>query len=385
MPPQIDTPIIEAPPSPTDCESPAEKQERKRRTQRLTRALKNPRLALEQGWTEDPKFCTGLLDRCEHQAFALTPGGERLARRLVEIGNKSGVPCFHHQAVGVLSHFYLASRDYHWAGYILHLHRDSILDCCPRCRSDYFLRQGDHLAEERRIADALEAFRRAEDERVDGFEADAYGRFCFTRSVALHFAGHRGRALADLDRTLRFTSLDAPRGYFIDSPAMVAIYVLGGDPCHDRAALESLERFEKRIVGLDGWTPVRVRLRWVKGLLHARLGHIRRARRCLKSAWISLLTGPLAREAVASTLDLTQLACRHWQLWGKNEEVVKEMLGRCLDRTDLHPDHRWQLDDLRDNVLEKYPYEGFARIGAVRASFIVTVPNRLDERIDPAA
>ncbi len=380
---QIDSPSFNPPAAPLDFESAEQKRERKRRNQRLTRAMKNPHLALEQGWTEDPKFCTGLLDRCEHQAFALTPGGERLARRLVEIGDRAGEACFHHQAVGVLSHFYLARWDHYWAGKILYLHRDPILDCCPRCRSDYFRRQGDLFAEERRIADALVAFGRAEEERVGGFAADDYGRFCFPRSVALHFAGHRGRALADLDRTLRLTSLDAPQGYFMDSPAMAAIYVLGGDPCHDRAALESLERFEKRIVDRDGWTPVRVRLRWVKGLLHARLGHIRRARRCLKSAWSSLLTGPLAREAVASTLDLMQLACRHWELWGKNEELVKKVLGRCLERTDLHPDHQWQLEDIRDKVLPKFPYESFARIGAVRSSFIVTVPNRLDERIQP--
>lgn len=62
-----------------------QRRERKRRNQRLTRTEKNPQLALEKGWHQDPQFCAGLFDRCEHQALVHTPGFLDLALRSVEV------------------------------------------------------------------------------------------------------------------------------------------------------------------------------------------------------------------------------------------------------------------------------------------------------------
>ncbi len=123
---------------------------------------------------------------------------------------------------------------------------------------------------------------------------------------------------------------------------------------------------------------------WVKGILHARLGHVRRARRYLRTAHSRILHDGLPREAVAVSLDLAQLGCRHWELTDRNVKTAREVLGRCLKRPDLRQEHRLELKRLRDEVLVSYPYDAFRLLGELRCSFIAVVPNRLDERIEQA-
>ena len=378
--------LVEPPTAVDDpCESAEAKRERIRRKGRLTRAAKNPRLALERGWHHDPKLCAGLLDLTEHQAFICAPDSLALALRMVEITEKNGDPHLHHKSVGVLAYAYMARWDHFWAGKILNLHKPQILACCPDCRSEYFRREGDRLAELRKPDEALVAFRRSVDERRGIFVTDDFGRFCLARSLGFHFRGDRDPALEDLGRTMRHTSLAAPKGFFLDAAAMVGIYVLGGDPCHDRRGLELIEELARRIKGRDEtWSIVRTRLLWVKGLLHARLGEIRRARRCLTVAHRQLVKHGLAREAVACSIDLAQLGCRHWDPPERNVESAQKVISRCLKRKDLRAEHEIELTKLRDQVLRKYPYDAFNELGALRLSFVAPVPHRADERIEQA-
>ncbi len=362
-------------------ESAEARRQRIRRKQRLTRAAKNLPLAFERGWHHDPKLTAGLLDCAEQQAFLCERDALETARRMVEVADTSGDPHLYNRSVGVLACAYMAHSDRYWAGKTLDDDKLRILDCCPDCRSEYFRREGDLLAEERKAAEALVAFRRAFDERGGVFTADDFGRFCFNRSLGFHFRGERTRALADLADTLRHTSLESPRGYFVDSPAMAAVYVLGGDPCHDRQALAMVEGLRKRIQGCR-WPEALTRMLWVQGLLHARLGHCRRGRRCLKAAHRRLLKHGLAREAVAVSLDLGQLAVRHWDPGEQHVAAAEEAISACLERRDLRGDHLVELKRLRDKVLKDYPYEAFRLLGELRCSFIAPVPSRLDERVE---
>lgn len=90
-----------------------------------------------------------------------------------------------------------------------------------------------------------------------------------------------------------------------------------------------------------------------------------------------------AREALASSIDGAQLRCRPGKLRGDNLHAARRLLARCADtRRDLTADQRKTLEEL-ENVIENYPEDAFAVLGAYRRSFVAPVPGQLGERIGP--
>ena len=194
---------------------------------------------------EDPKFCAGFLDRCDQMALTQAPELIEIGRRAVELADASGDPHLLHRGHGVLSHAYVARGEYYWARKTLAEVRERALACCPSCRADYLCRVGDLTMEEGRLDDSLAALNRALDAARE-LAGDARGRIHFVRGVTHHLRGDRDRALADANATLKLTSLDSPRGLFVETAAFVAIYVDGGDPRHDMAASAMLAAFDQR-------------------------------------------------------------------------------------------------------------------------------------------
>lgn len=120
---------------------------------------------------------------------------------------------------------------------------------------------------------------------------------------------------------------------------------------------------------------------WAKGHVHARLGELRPAAAQPDRAASRLLKGGLTREALASSLDGAQLRCRPGKLRGDNLHAARRLLARCADtRRDLSADQRKTLEEL-ENVIENYPENAFAVLGAYRRSFVAPVPGQLGERI----
>ena len=353
-----------------------------RLNRRLTKAVENPYLALEKGWYQQPEFCRGFFDRCEHLALVSSPATLELAQRAVHIAESHGDPHLINRSYGVLAHAHIARFDLFLAGKVLQDCRDLALACCPRCRSDYLRRQGDLLGELRKPDEALEALSGALDDGGRHLDPDARARILFLRGIANYWAGHRDRSIADADRSLRLLSLDSPRGYFHDNVSCLAIYAAGGGRRQDALALAHVDRVLERIRGLDGWKVLRTRSCWVKGHLHARLGDLRRARTQLERAQVRLLTEGLLREAVAVVLDNAQLRCRHPEPRGDNLLSAQLAVAACLKRPDLTDKHRRGLEEMA-KVLEKHPEKAFDELGAFRRSFIAPVPGILGERIGP--
>ncbi len=284
--------------------------EQKRRNLRLTKAAKNPYLALEKRWFEDPQFCQGFFDRVDDLAFVMSRETFELAHRAVQIAERNGDPHLINRSLGVLSHGYIAAGDYYWAGRVLGEARPRALACCPRCRNEHLRREGDQLGEERQISESLERLNHALEE-AENLDADARARTRFVRSISWFHDGARARAIADAGGTLADLSLTSPRGYLVDSVACLAVYAKGGGPDDDRAALGHVDRVLERVRGRDGWADLRLRSAWARGHFLARLGDVRRARDQLDAAYRRLLKVGLAREAVAAAVDLAQLRCRH--------------------------------------------------------------------------
>ncbi len=351
------------------------------RRKRLTWAMKKPRLALEGGWVQDPKFCADLFDRCDQMVFVQAPEVLEIARRAVEIADVHGDPHLLHRGHGVLAHAYIARRDPYWAHKTLKEVREQALACCPRCRCDHFQRLGDLLMEERKLDDSLEVLDRALEDAHD-LEDDLRGRIHFVRGITHHLLGRRDRALADAQSTLELMSLSSPHGYFADTAALVANYVGGGDPRHDAAGSAMLKAFDQRIKGKRGWADWITRRSWADAHLQARQGNFRRARTLMQSAYTRVLVDGLPRETVAAALDLGQLKCRAWDV--PPERYWRDAIAltqRCLDRRpDLTDTHREGLGEILD-VLNNFPEHAFDQMVQLRRSFIVSVPGVMAERL----
>jgi hypothetical protein len=160
----------------------------------------------------------------------------------------------------------------------------------------------------------------------------------------------------------------------------VVSFLRGGGRRDDRLALEHLRRFLDRLRSLRGWTDARTRYRWVEGVVLARAGEVRAARDQLEAAARRLLAGGLAREAVAVTLDLAQLRCRHLSPTDNNLGHADRAVRRCLERTDLTEDHRDGLEQIC-KVLEVEPHRAFVKLEDLRSSTVAPVPGRLGERL----
>jgi tetratricopeptide (TPR) repeat protein len=360
----------------------------KTRKQLLTRAEKDPRLALENGWYQDPELCAGFFDRCEDRALLATPSASDLAAVLDlalkagEMAATNGDPCLKNRAAGVLVHAHVARGDLFWAGKVLYESRDAALACCPRCRGEHFRREGDLQGELRKPREALEALARCLAEAGHTFTDDARGRFRFVRAIAYHHDGQRDRALDDAGRALAELSLSSPRGFFLDTVACMAIYAGGGDARHDEVALEHLRRLDERIRG-GRWTELRTRMSWARGHHHARLDEARPARESLESAFRKLLFDGHEREIAAAAVDVATFRCRSAEPRQRDVDAALEAIGRCLaKRADLTEDRRRGLGEMV-RVLQRRPEAAFAELRAFRRSFTAPVPGRLGERVEP--
>jgi hypothetical protein len=355
--------------------------ESRRLKRHLADAIRNPDLAIDKGWYRDPEFCRGFFDRCEEEASLDSPRSLELARRAVQIADLNGDVHLKNHGIGLVANAHLVDYETFWAGKLLDLNRDAAIACCPLCRSDHLRRQGDVLIESRRPAAALEALSASLEEGGRLLDADAIGRISFVRGIAHHHDGSRDRALADAARTLRELPLDSPRGYFVDTPAFLAFYVRGGDPRHDEAGLAMLEELRERTRNLSGWKDMRTRSSWVAGHLRGRLGHFRRARRHLETAYRNLLADGLEREVAAVTVDLVQLRCRDPDPREVYLRGVRGLITRTLDaRPDLDDVHRKVLTDI-DDVLENWPNGALETLRSFRRSITSPVPGALGERL----
>lgn len=348
---------------------------------RIARAVKNPRLALDHGWFQDPEFCVGFFDRCEGLALAYSQEATELARRAVEMAAVNGDPHLTNRACGVLVSAYIERFDLFWAGKTLDLYRRQAVACCRRCRSDFLRREGDFLVECRKPAEALAALRACVEEGEGILDADGVARVLFVRGIGYHHAGRRDQALDDAGRTLLDLSLESPRHFFHDAIAFLAIFNAGGEPRHDEITLGFLDRFDERIRGAAGWQLVRGRKYWAEGHLHARRGDVVRARKRLERGQRKLLAGGYRREVVASAIDVAQLRMRMEEPTDDNVRFARRLLAKCIaERPDLSDDQRRGLREM-DLVLARYPENAFEELGRFRRSFVAPVPSGLAERI----
>ena len=337
----------------------------------LTRAKKDPRSVLKDRRCLKPAFFRAFLEHCQDMAIRDEERALELAPIAAELAARIGDQHLVHLAEGVRVHTYIANEQHEKAKAVLEDYRLSALACCSACAADWHLRQGDLLLEDRELERSGEALERSV-ESLDAQSGDAYGRLCIVRGIDHHFKGDRERALGDMATALLEIDLTSPKGYFLDGLALLSCLIqANGVLRHDQRAREILDLFRARLVGVEGMTPVRVRLAWVDGQISSRLGDLRRAHENLSRARKHLLaTGP-PRHLLAAGLD-------HCMLWSRrsNEDSRREIL-RILNHyaavLDLEPELASKLNDAI-RVVEQRPRRTHSALYRLRHSFVVPVP-----------
>jgi len=340
----------------------------------LNRADKDPSSVLDEPRCLKPRFCESYLELCDGKALAQPTAAKRYAEVAVELAEKIGEPCLENRSRGVLVHAHLANREWAEALEVLNGYEAQSVACCGRCASDFYRRRGDVLVEMRRTMGAKMDLEKSLTELGDELDPHDLAMVCFVRGISHHFNGDVDLAVEDAGRTLLDLRLDSPRGYFHDTLAFVACFLVRGERCHFEKALDFLLRFQERIKGLDGWTDARNRLSWVKGGVYARLGETELAADQFEIARKALLESGPDTHALAVHLDQGMLMAR--RLHEQNLWALRRLVGACQNRLKLEKKLRRRVNRLEE-VLVRKPEKAFAALARLRASFVVSVPGLL--------
>lgn len=363
----------------------------KLRRQRLLSAVdKDPRRVLDDRRCLKPDFCLQYFDLCDARALecdrrALEKPDLVLqyAETGVLLAKKIGNCHLVHRSLDTLIHAHIAVEQPAAALALLEELRVPAERCCSSCHAGWLRRYGDYLNEIREGAHADEFLSRSL-AKIDNL--DLAERTRFVRGISHHYRGARDLALEDEASVLEHLPLTAPRGYFLDAIAILAVLLKGAEPHHDEWALAVLTRFEARLTGVKYWTSVHTRVRWVVGQLLARLGDVRGALDRLDSVRRELLeTGPI-RHAVAATADQALLHCKSYHQ--ESLRVLETMVAACEryrlkgqreGREEPDPLLEHQLEAIA-KTLERRPEIAYDAFVALRSSFVVPVPGIISAR-----
>ncbi len=344
-------------------------------TRLLTKAKKDPRSVLKDERWRKPELCRDFFDLCNDVALQQPKRARAYARAAIELASRIGDRHLSHSAQGLMVHACIACTRRAEASFLLEDYRLSAFSCCGECRGEWLWRQGDLLAESRDPA-AREALERSRRELGDAAAGDAGGRICFVSGIAYFNDGDRERAIAEAGRALLEMLLATPRGYFLDGIAFIACFLqYGAERRHVEQALDYLDRFRKRLDGVRGWNDVRIRLAWVQGQLHARLGNSKAAYRSLERVKRALYKSGPPRHWFAVSIDLLQLYAKRDN--DLNLSAIQRILLACRNKKDLDPEMRRRLKKAR-KAANSFDNRRAAFVW-LRATFIVPVPGLIEE------
>ncbi|NJL30045.1 MAG: hypothetical protein HC897_20200 [Thermoanaerobaculia bacterium] len=279
----------------------------RRKEQRLKRlsqkAQLDPKqvLASKEYW--HPDFCRRFFDFCAVSAFrdprgaiALASLGTRLAARTSEpktLSHAFGVLGSAHRLFGQVKK---SERCFEIAATYA---QDDVY-----CLADITRRLIPLRVLQSRFDDAFELATEAIKLYKVAGKQDGVGRGMLYRGILLLKANHLSDALADFYSALELLSPSDSEIYYTASLYNITLALAKGSNQHVAAALAHLSKLKKSFKGQPGIHLIRLKLRWVEGLLYLRQGHYLRGRRRLESVKEGLLKLGLPLEVAAITADL---------------------------------------------------------------------------------
>ncbi len=348
---------------------------RRRRLEALLRQVeKKPSRVLTDRRCLKPRFCEAFLELADGKCLEQPSKALEWARFAVELARRIDDPHLCLKSFGVVVHALITVRRWQEAAEILEDIRIPALSCCDACADDWQRRQADLKVETFDPEGAQEAVAAALCHGGEDPDGDLSGRIRFIRGIAHFQGGHRGRALEDAGEALLELPLDTPRGYFMDTLAFIACFLqYGAERRHYETAREVLDRFRERLMDLEGWTEVRLRLAWVEGQVCGRLGERRKASDRFDRVFEAFLSGAPAKHALAVAIDRAQLLARRAN--DVDIRAILAMIKKCR-RLDLGREAKKRLKNLT-RVVSQQPEKAAIALAALRSSFIVPVPGLL--------
>ncbi len=335
---------------------------------RIAKAARNPHRVVEdwEFWT--PEFCREFFDWCDQEAYDRPDAAIRRADLALELARKTRDPHMESRAHGVLASAYRI-RCLYEASQAEFAHAFRLGGSCPCCLSDTFRRQGILRMYQLEFHPSIELYDKAISHYKAIDDEDGVGRTLVSRGIALWKLDRIDEALEDEREALRLFSSETPTVYHSAALAnIVAFLATAKDERHFALAERCCHEVRILLAGRDGFTAVRIRLRWAHGLILARLGERKRGLQMLRKVRKAILRSRQDAEVVAITADISQLYCET-EKYHLIVDIVNETLARLGDVLGTQP------------LLEKIVYaaqrelaETRLYVGRLREAIVTSMP-----------
>ena len=296
----------------------------------ITKAARNPHRILEEWefWTLE--FCRAFFDWCDQEAYDHPDAAIRRADLALELAKKTRDTHAQARAHGLLASAYRI-RSLYDASETEFARAFALAGSCSCCLSDIYRRQGilrmyqlDFLPSIELYDKALAHYRAVDDE-------DGVGRTLVSRGISLWKLNCIDEALDHERKALRLLSPNTPIVYHSAALANIVGFLATTKDARyfahaDRCCVEVRTLF----AGRDGFTAVRVRLRWAHGLILARLGKRKQGLQMLRKVRKALMRARQDAEVVAITADISRLYC-DTQKYHLIVSIVNETLSKLGD------------------------------------------------------
>ncbi|MCP4556341.1 MAG: hypothetical protein GY836_13045 [Herbaspirillum sp.] len=271
-----------------------------------------------------PRFCLAFFDWCDDNAFDAPDLAVKRASVAVELAEKTNSRHLTCRAMGVLVSGHRMVSEFEEAKRVLK-EALALADGCSCCLCDLYRRKGLLHLYQSENEEAHRFFNAAitEYEKVDDY--DGVGRALVSRGISHFYLASVDAALADEDRALQLLSSESPQIYHLAALNNIAGFLALGDDHHFFRASQHLASFRETLKGVVGFSSVRVRLRWIDGLILARLGDYRPAVQMLENAQGALIRLRQDPEVVAISADLAMLYHER-----SNYPAIVRIANNCL-------------------------------------------------------
>ena len=280
---------------------------RKRRLRGMLRiAEKDLSVVLKEPRFQSPRFCRTYLDWCTDNAFDRPDSAISRATTGLALAKLIGDRHLISKAYGLLSTGYRVNGNTTKSLSILD-DAESRAKGCPCCLADLIRRRGIAVQHSSEMAKSVMLFKRSIGYFEEVSDTDGIARVKVSRGISFFHLGDIDAALQDENDALEGLSTDSPKIFHTAAVVNIAGFLALGNSEHFAQAVDYLDSFRSRLKGVPDFTFVRIRIRWIEGLVMARLGQVNRAIRKLENVRRALVKLRQDSDVVAVSADLAAL------------------------------------------------------------------------------
>lgn len=200
---------------------------------------------------------------------------------------------------------------------------------CPCCHGEVLRRRAVHLQHRRQFSESLLLLETALDKFSLDTACDPYaiGKAEVNRGVSLKYLNRAEEAMDSQYRALRLLDHRSPERFHLAALTNIAFILVDSDMASIQRAEYFIQQFRGKLKGVKNFTVVRVKLRWIHGLVCARLGERKRALQMLRKVKKSLIKLRQDNDAIAISADISALYC-DTSKYHLISEVIRDSLSK---------------------------------------------------------